>query len=70
MIPNCFLAPGKYSIWVGLHRPNVQWFDQRTNVIQFSVIETGSSDYKYAGRDIGYILVDFDWEIERKEYVA
>jgi lipopolysaccharide transport system ATP-binding protein len=66
-VPANFLAPGMYSITAGLHRPNIQLYDRRDHVIGFSVLETGSVDYRYAGQDIGSILVNFDWIIERSD---
>lgn len=65
-IPANFLAPGSYTIGISLHRPNLQRFDRRDNVIRFDIVEAGSSDYKYEGRDIGSILVDLVWELEKK----
>ncbi len=64
-IPERFLAPGIYTITAGLHRPNVEVFDRRDNVIGFSVVESGSEDYRYAGHNIGSILVCFDWSREK-----
>lgn len=66
-IPAEFLAPGTYTITVGLHQPNVFLFDRRDHILQFSVVETGSSDYMYAGQDIGSILVQLNWTIERRD---
>ncbi len=64
-IPKNFLAPGIYSIAIALHQPNIRFFDQRDHVIGFSVVETGSEDYKYAGQGLGSILVQFDWTVQK-----
>lgn len=61
-VPSNFLAPGIYSITIGLAQPNIFLFDKRDNVIGFSVIDSGSQEYLYAGEDIGAILVNFEWE--------
>jgi lipopolysaccharide transport system ATP-binding protein len=61
-IPKYFLAPGHYTITIGLHQPNIRSFDHYDNITGFTIIEDGSKDYKYAGQDIGSILVDFPWE--------
>jgi len=66
-VPANFLAPGMYSVSSGLHQPNTRLFDRRDHVIGFSVLENGSSDYRYSGQDIGSILVQFDWTVERRD---
>lgn len=63
-VPANFLAPGIYSITIGLAQPNICLFDKRDNVIGFSVIDSGSQEYLYAGEDIGAILVDFEWRTQ------
>ncbi|MCX8125371.1 MAG: Wzt carbohydrate-binding domain-containing protein, partial [Spirochaetes bacterium] len=65
-IPGEFIAPGTYFLTVGLHQPNVRLFDRRDHVIEFRVVETGFSDYRYADQNIGSILVQFDWIVEHK----
>src|SRR5574341_787037 len=66
-VPPQFLAPGTYTITAGLHQPGIRLFDRRDNAIGFVVTETGSEDYRYIGKDIGSILVNFDWIVERNE---
>lgn len=63
-VPANFLAPGIYSITIGLAQPNICLFDKRDNVIGFSVIDSGSQEYLYAGADIGAILVNFEWKTQ------
>ena len=65
-IPRLFLAPGLYSIRSGLHQPNVQLFDQRDNVFQFTIVETGSDEFKYFGEDIGSVLANFQWDVVKR----
>ncbi len=65
-IPPNFLTPGIYTITIGLAQPNIYLYDKRDNIIGFSVIDSGSSDYLYSGQDIGSILVNFEWETQRK----
>lgn len=62
-IPAHFLAPGKFTISIGIHIPKVQVFDIHENVIGFTIIESGSKEYFWAGVDIGTVLVDIPWDI-------
>lgn len=59
--PINFMAPGLYMITSLLYQANIYSFDTRDKVISFSVIDSGSKDYIYAGEDLGAILVDFEW---------
>jgi len=69
-IPANFLAPGMYTITAGLHQPNVHLFDRREHVVGFTVVETGSADYKYSGQDLGAILVQLDWNTCKKNGIV
>ncbi len=64
-IPGGLIAPGRYSITASLHRPNITMYDRREAVISLSIVESGSDDYKYLGKDMGSILVQFDWSVNR-----
>jgi hypothetical protein len=69
-IPPDFLAPGIYTLTIGLDQPNIYLFDLRDNVIGFSVVDSGSREYLYAGQEIGSILVNFEWRTKRtQDYV-
>lgn len=69
-IPPNFLAPGIYTLTIGLDQPNIDLFDLRDNVIGFSVVDSGSREYLYAGQEIGSILVNFEWRTKRtQDYV-
>lgn len=59
--PANFMAPGLYIITSLLYQANIYSFDTRDKVISFSVIDSGSKEYIYAGEDLGAILVDFEW---------
>jgi lipopolysaccharide transport system ATP-binding protein len=63
-VPAQFLTPGVYSISFEIHRPNVEYFDRHDHVVHFSVLETGSDDYRYLGQDIGTVFVDLPWTVE------
>ena len=62
--PPNFMAPGLYTITSLLYQANIYSFDTRDKVIGFSVIDSGSKEYLYAGQDIGSILVDFEWRTQ------
>jgi lipopolysaccharide transport system ATP-binding protein len=64
-IPANFIAPGIYTITTSLEQPNIYLFDNRENVIGFSVVDSGSQEYLYAGVDIGSILVNFEWNSQK-----
>lgn len=61
-IPGRLLPPGRYYISATLHRPNMQSYDQREQVLTFDIEETGSGLHQYLGADLGYVLVDLKWE--------
>ena len=62
-LPGNFLAPGRYSLSAALHRPNVQVLDARSDVLAWTVEDTGSSLTRYAGQDFGSIIVNLDWSV-------
>jgi lipopolysaccharide transport system ATP-binding protein len=61
-IPGKFLLPGSYSISVALHRPNIQFYDNREHILTFEIEETGSGRYEYPPQTMGHVLVDLQWE--------
>jgi lipopolysaccharide transport system ATP-binding protein len=64
-LPPKFLAPGTYAITTVIHQPNVRFLDKHDAVMNLTIIESGSDDYKYLNQDMGAILVDFDWRVSR-----
>ncbi len=62
-IPAHLLAPGVYYLSVGLHIPRVHTYDVRNNILGFTVIESGSSEYEWAGQDLGVVLVEPRWSV-------
>lgn len=66
-VPGNFLAPGAYSITAGLHQPNIRFLDLRQQVLGFSVLETGSDEYRQGGQGLGSVLVALDWTVTRTE---
>ncbi|WP_456439178.1 ABC transporter ATP-binding protein [Psychroserpens sp.] len=64
-VPASLLAPNNYSISVGLHIPNQEVLSRLSEIMNFSVEETGSNLYKYQGKDIGCVIVDCDWTLQK-----
>jgi lipopolysaccharide transport system ATP-binding protein len=60
MIPG-FLAPDRYTVTVGIHRPNIEILDYHQRILVFDVEETGTYMWQYRGTRYGNILVDFMW---------
>jgi lipopolysaccharide transport system ATP-binding protein len=60
-IPGRFLPPGRYFINAALHRPNIQLYDHRKQVLSFEVEETGSGLHELRS-GLGYVLMDLKWE--------
>ena len=60
-IPSYFLAPGTYSLHVGIHRPNIETLDVHDGILRFTVEESGSEMWRYQGQRYGSILVNFPW---------
>ncbi|CAN5587193.1 ABC transporter ATP-binding protein [soil metagenome] len=61
-IPAMLLAPGIYSVKLSLYQPNIISHDQRDDVFNFTVIETGSWHARYQATFPGSILTTFPWE--------
>ncbi len=64
IIPAHFLAPGLFTITIGIHIPKMQIFDVFDHVIGFTVVESGSKEHFWAGADIGTVLVDVQWSVD------
>jgi lipopolysaccharide transport system ATP-binding protein len=60
-IPGNFLAPDRYSVTVGVHRPNVEVYDIQPNALCFDVDEIGSQMSRYRGTNFGVVLVQIPW---------
>jgi lipopolysaccharide transport system ATP-binding protein len=61
-IPGHFLAPDRYSISIGVHRPNIEVLDMQPNAMCFDVEEVGSAMSKYHGENYGLVLVNLPWK--------
>jgi lipopolysaccharide transport system ATP-binding protein len=61
-IPKMFLAPGRYSISMGLHRPFAETYDLLPNASNFDIEEIGSNMARYQGTNYGVVLVSIPWK--------
>jgi len=61
-IPAGILVPNRYKIQFALHIPNVEFLDLLPEVIQFTVLDTGSDFFMYADVDYGCVFVKCDWQ--------
>lgn len=63
-VPQLFLAPGKYSVAVGIQQQNLVCLQYQKEVIFFSVTPSGLPSYRMAhSAQLGTVLVDFPWTI-------
>lgn len=60
-IPNKFLVPNNYTLIVGFHVPN-QEVIRILETVSFTIEETGTDFYQYAGNDYGCVFVDCKWK--------
>ncbi|SMP55864.1 lipopolysaccharide transport system ATP-binding protein [Neorhodopirellula lusitana] len=61
-VPPSFLCPGTYYLSLAAHIPNNRVIQHLESVSSFSVAETGSPYYQYAGQDIGVVNCQCDWK--------
>jgi hypothetical protein len=65
--PAHFLAPDRYSLHVGIHRPFLEILDAHDHLLAFSVEESGSDMWQYLHGGYGNILVQFQWRYGASE---
>jgi lipopolysaccharide transport system ATP-binding protein len=61
-IPPSILVPNKYSIHTALHIPNQKFIVSLDSPVTFSIEETGTDFFQYAGTDYGCVNINCDWE--------
>ncbi len=63
-IPPLFLAPGKYSVAVGIQQQNLVCHQYQKEVIFFDVTPSGLPSYRMAHvAQLGSVLVDLPWKV-------
>jgi lipopolysaccharide transport system ATP-binding protein len=60
-IPSNFLVPNNYQVIIGFHKVNVQIIRYLDAELSFSIEETGTDFFKYAGNDYGCVFVNCEW---------
>ena len=61
-LPAHFLAPDRYSVHVGIHRPFAEILDAHDHLLTFTIEESGSDMWQYLHGGYGNILVRFPWK--------
>jgi lipopolysaccharide transport system ATP-binding protein len=61
-IPESILVPNTYKLLIALHIPNVEILSYKSDIVSFSIEETGSEFYMYSGNDYGCVFVKCVWE--------
>lgn len=68
LIPRLFLAPGEYSVTVGIQQQNITCHQYETEVVRFQVSPAGLPDYRMAHyAQLGAVLVEFPWDIRYQQ---
>lgn len=62
-IPSKLLVPNVYRIQFALHIPNVEFLDLLQDVLEFTVMETGTDFHMYGNSDYGCVFVDCKWDL-------
>ena len=62
-IPSNFLVPNSYQIIIGFHKVNVEIIRYLDDELSFSIEETGTDFFKYAGNDYGCVFADIQWNV-------
>ena len=62
-IPSNLLVPNVYRIKFTLHIPNVEYLDLLQDVLEFSVLETGTDFHIYGNTDYGCVFVNCRWNL-------
>ena len=62
-IPSHLLVPNVYRIKFTLHIPNVEYLDLLQDVLEFTVLETGTDFHIYGNTDYGCVFVNCRWNL-------
>jgi lipopolysaccharide transport system ATP-binding protein len=63
-IPENFLTPGYYSVFIGLHVPMIEVLDQLDEACEFKITDVGSELALYEGLDYGCVFAKCQWKVE------
>jgi lipopolysaccharide transport system ATP-binding protein len=60
-IPKEFLVPNTYKAQLAIHIPNVELIEILTDVVQFTVVDTGTEFFNYSDVDYGCVFANCEW---------
>jgi len=60
-IPAGLLVPNSYKLKFAIHVPNVEYVELLPDVLQFTILDTGSAFAIYGGADYGCVFVNCKW---------
>ncbi len=63
-IPSNLLVPNIYRINFALHIPNVEFLDLQKDILEFTILETGTDFHMYGNSDYGCVFVNCKWNLE------
>jgi lipopolysaccharide transport system ATP-binding protein len=63
IIPKSVLVPNTYKIVAALHVPKVTILSYLEDIVSFTIEETGTNFYLYAGNDYGCVFVNCNWNL-------
>lgn len=61
-IPSNILVPNSYKIQFALHIPNVELIELLPEILNFTIIESGSEFYMYHNTDYGCVFINCEWQ--------
>src|SRR5438132_8040313 len=64
-VPGNLLAPGRYSLSLGVSTLGIQRFDPQPDLLSFEIAETGSTHARYGHAGAGVIVPVLPWNVER-----
>ena len=60
-IPSKILVPNNYKVVVALHKPNIEVIQYLDGMVGYTIEETGTDFFQYAGADYGLVFVNCKW---------
>lgn len=61
-IPPNILVPNTYKITIALHIPNKEIISMKSDIVTYTIEETGTDFHIYNGADYGCVFVDCKWK--------
>jgi lipopolysaccharide transport system ATP-binding protein len=60
-IPHSLLLPGRYFVNIRLHRPKLEVYDRRDQVISFEITSNGFDHHTFSAHSLGHFFADVQW---------